>query len=111
MLHISPDGSISLTRGDTARLTVPITNDLTGEEYTLLENDVLTMSVKRSSTDDDLCFQKVLTGSNMFTIKPEDTRDLIYGKYEYDVQLTTAEGDIYTVVEPNIFEILPEVTW
>lgn len=34
MLKISSN-VISLTRGDSADISVPITNDLTGEEYTL----------------------------------------------------------------------------
>ena len=33
MLHILDNGTIRLTRGDTARLTVPITNQANGEEY------------------------------------------------------------------------------
>lgn len=110
MLYTNDDGSISLTRGDTARLTVDIENELTSEKYIINEQDVLTLSIKKSIKDDTYLVQKVITGSNMFHIEPEDTSDLAFGKYKYDVQLTTSDGDVFTVIEPNTFEILTEVT-
>lgn len=111
MLYINEDGTIRLTRGDTARLTVSIANDLTNSDYSLNEGDTLTLTVKRTVKDSEICFQKVLTGSNMFTIEPDDTKELPYGKYKYDVQLTTASGDVFTIIEPATFEVLSEVTW
>lgn len=40
-----------------------------------------------------------------------DTNTLDFGKYKYDVQLTTESEEVYTIIEPSIFEILPEVTY
>ena len=51
-----------------------------------------------------------MTGSNQFHIEPEDTKFLSFGKYLYDVELTTASGDVYTVIVPTTFEVLKEVT-
>lgn len=111
MLHIDNDGTIQLTRGDTARLTVGITNDTDGNEYALESGDELTLTVKKNATDKEPLFQKVLTGTNTFHIEPKDTAQAEFGKYKYDVQLTTASGDVYTVIEPTTFSILQEVTW
>ena len=110
MLYIESNNVIKLTRGDTAKLTVPIENDLDNTSYVMDEQDVLTFTIKKSVKDNDNLVQKVVTGSNNFHIKPEDTDSLPFGKYVYDVQLTTAGGDIYTVIEPTSFEILSEVT-
>lgn len=110
MLYIESNNVIKLTRGDTAKLTVPIENDLDNTSYVMDEQDVLTFTIKKSVKDNDNLVQKVVTGSNNFHIKPEDTDSLPFGKYVYDVQLTTAGGDIYTVIEPTTFEILSEVT-
>lgn len=110
MLTISNDGTIELTRGDTARLTVSITNDTAGELYEIAPEDTLILSVKKNITDDEPCLQKTVTGGNAIHIEPEDTAKLAFGKYTYDVQLVTASKDVYTVIVPTTFEILKEVT-
>lgn len=111
MLYVNSDGCIRLTRGDTARLTVSIVNELTDSDYIIGESDVLVLTVKKSVKDSAPLFQKTEVGSTIFRIDPVDTNSLGFGKYKYDVQLTTANGEVYTIIEPNIFEILPEVTY
>lgn len=111
MLYIETDGTIRLTRGDTARLNVQITNQIGEDEYTIDANDTLTFSVKKSVSESEYVLQKTIVGSGTFHIEPHDTSELAYGKYKYDVQLTTAGGDVYTIIEPSTFELLKEVTW
>lgn len=110
MLKVSSN-VISLTRGDSADISVPITNDLTGEEYTLAEGDRLTLTIKKRTTDATPLVQKTLTGSNSFHFSPTDTAGLNFGRYFYDVQLETEAGDVYTVIVPTEFRLLQEVTW
>lgn len=110
MLHIESDGTIKLTRGDTARLTVPITNELDSSEYVMGEEDILTFTIKKTVKDNDPLVQVTSKGNNQFYIAPDDTKPLAFGNYKYDVQLTTAAGDVYTVIEPSVFEVLPEVS-
>ena len=109
MLYID-DKTIKLTRGDTARLTIPIVNLANNGEYTMESGDILYFTVKKTAKDSDFLFQKSVTGSNSIHIRPEDTAALSFGKYKYDVQLTTATGDVYTVVEPSTFEVMEEIT-
>ncbi len=109
MLTVSRYGEIGLTRGDTARLTVSITNDA-GEDYELQPEDTLTLSVKKAVTDAEYALQKTIERTNIFYIEPQDTAGLEFGKYKYDVQLITANGEVYTIIEPSTFEILQEVT-
>lgn len=117
MLYINGT-EIHLTRGDTAYLTVPLRKVLFDENgqtryepYIMKEDDTLTLTVKRSTKDTEACFQKVNTGTNTFHIEPKDTCDCEFNyKYTYDVELRTANGDNFTVVEPSCFKILPEVT-
>ena len=114
MLYIKDNGEIQLTRGDTAYIEVSIDNTLADgstEPYEVAANDTLTLSVKSSTDDTVYRFQKTIVGSNLFHIEPEDTRNCEFGKYKYDVQLTKASGDVYTVIEPTYFRVLPEVTW
>lgn len=112
MLYVLEDGTIRLTRGDTARLIVSITNDLDEGAYELGENDTLTLSVRTNlKSTSEMCFQKTSIGSTSIQIDPADTSGLEFKKYVYDVQLTTHSGEVYTIVEPTTFEILPEVTY
>lgn len=111
MLYVSSDSTIQLTRGDTARLSVSILNDLTNSEYIIGEKDTLRLTVKKSVNDVTPVFQKVVKGSNKFYIEPSDTKDISFGRYLYDVELTTASEDVYTVIVPTTFEILKEVTY
>lgn len=73
-------------------------------------DDVLFFTVKKSAKDTNYLFQKKVIGVNQIHIKPEDTDNLSFGKYKYDVQLTTASGDVYTIIEPSIFEVMEEIT-
>ena len=68
------------------------------------------MSINRSVRDKDPSVQKVVTGSSIFHIQPTYTSKLAFGKYLYDVQITTEAGDVYTAIGPTTFELLTEVT-
>ena len=107
MLYIEGD-SIKLTRGDTAYLDIPLAT--TNGEYVMSSTDTLTFSVKKNTRETEYIFQKVIEGSNTFHIEPADTAALTFGKYMYDVQLNTTNGDVFTVIPPSTFEVLAEVT-
>lgn len=108
MLKIQSNGDIELTRGDTARLSVSVT-DTQKQPYTIQEDDVLTLTVKKEYKDEEPLIEKKITGSNTFHIKPEDTKGLDFATYKYDVQVTTADGDNYTVIDDKKFKISNEV--
>lgn len=110
MLNVSSNGSIQLTRGDTARFSVSINNVVSDEDYVIKNEDQLTLSIKKRITDENPCVSKTVIGSSNFTIEPSDTSGLDFGNYIYDVQLTTESGDVYTVIPPTTFELLKEVT-
>lgn len=109
MLRVGTNGAICLTRGDTARLEISITNDVDGLEYSIEETDTLTLTAKKSISDKAPSIQLTVTGGNIFNIKPSDTKHLSFGKYIYDVELQTAAGDVYTIIEPTVFELTKEV--
>lgn len=110
MLSISNYGAIKLTRGDSAYIAIGI-KSADGADYQPYADDVLTLTVKKTVNDAEPAFQKTVTGWAEFKIEPADTANLEFGKYKYDVQLQTATGDIYTIIEPTEFEIGKEVTY
>lgn len=108
MLHINGN-KIKLTRGDTAFLTVPMTT-ITGETYEMTSGDTLILSIKENIEDFGYLLQKRSTGNNVIHIEPRDTKNIPFGKYKYDIQLNKENGDIYTLIDVDIFEIMQEVT-
>ena len=113
MLYISKDGVIELTRGDTARLSVDTTyidSDEKEYPYLMAEGDTLVFSIKKNVKDFKSCVEKKAINGNEFHLKPEDTAKLAFGKYVYDVELQTADGERYTIIEKTTFKICEEVS-
>ena len=108
MLVITND-EVILTRGDSADIIVKIT-DANGDIYTPAEGDVIKFTLKKNCNTSDIIIQKTLVNS-VISLQPADTKDLPYGTYYFDVQLTTAADDVYTVVSPHRFIIDKEVTF
>ena len=63
MLYVNGDNSIQLTREDTARISVSIVNDLTGNEYEMHESSKLTLSIKKRETDSQPLVKKFHSGN------------------------------------------------
>ena len=122
MLFYVEEQAIYLTRGDSAEVSIDLTTE-GGENYELGADDTLTLTVRKEPTATSaVIFAKSVTGSGVFTITPEDTRNAEVGQYSADIQLTTADGEVHTVYprlegkaryrERNFknFIIMPEVT-
>ena len=102
---------ISITRGDTPSFSIEIL-DTAGRPYELQEGDTLTFSVKRSTkVTDPILLQKTMDASTgpRFHLTQMDT-SLAYGSYVYDVELSTADGDVCTVIKPDSLTVTAEVT-
>lgn len=102
------DNTITLTIGDTAYLNVNISAD--GVIYAPSATDTITLSVKQNKSDREYALQKRVVVGEMITIAPQDTIDLKAGKYFYDVQLDTAAGEVFTIIEPTGFYLEEGIT-
>lgn len=100
---------IKIIRGDTSRFEVDIFNQ-NNEPYELQEGDKLVFTVKKNVSTKCIALQKQITGAT-FTITHDDTKNMAYGKYVYDVQLTQANGDVTTVIPPSLFYLDAEVNF
>ena len=111
MFKVDKDNTIHLTRGDTARFSIGrIVNTVTNTNYPPTPEHTVTMTIKKTVLDAAPCVQIIVPGGEVLHIKPEDTKEMAFGKYVYDVQLTTADGDVYTIIPPTPFDLLKEVT-
>ena len=102
------ENEIKLIRGDTAFFNIEIVNEV-GEVYELQETDKLVFTVKASVYDEDVLIQKDIRRN--IIIDHDDTKNLSYGDYVYDVQLTKENGEVSTVIPPTKFSILEEVNY
>ena len=100
--------AISLTRGDSLYLDVSFEQD--GEPYTPNPGDAVRFAMKRNIEDAEcLILKSIPTNTMTLYIEPEDTKELEFGVYWYDIQLTTVDGDVYTTIGPAKFKLTKEV--
>lgn len=108
MLTIDEENHIRLTRGDSAILSLSIEGE-NGEPYVPTDADLILLTVKHTTREKAVLIQKRLM-DGAFRLTPEDTKNLDYWRYVYDVQLVQENGFTSTVIAPAVFEICEEVT-
>lgn len=108
---------ISITRGDSAQITLTIRDRVTGKLFVPGPDDRLTFTVKRELSDEAPLVVKTLENGIvcreqecLLLLVPEDTAQLPFGAYRYDVELVLASGYTDTVIPPSLFLVTGEVT-
>lgn len=103
------DGTtISLTRGDSLILDISITRN--DEPYVPVAGDSIRFALKHQIADDDPVILKDCNMETMqLTLDPSDTKELSFGSYRYDIELTTVDGYVDTFIGPATFRITEEV--
>lgn len=116
MSAIIDNNVIKLTRGDTLRAQLRI---MQGElEYRPQEGDVVRFALKHPELtkdgeefiDKDPLINKVIPNDTLILeLEPEDTKDLGFGSYVYDIELTYADGTVDTFITKAKFKLTEEV--
>ena len=108
--------TISITRGDTAIYTV-FARGPDGNRRPFVAGDILTMTMRKlPEKTSPILFQKVtkvfdLEGKAVFRIRQDDTANLEYGSYTYDVQYDSVDCEVTeTIIKPGVYKITKEVT-
>lgn len=96
--------NIHFTRGDTKTLTAYADN------RPFVQGDTVRFTVKENVNADPV-IQKTITsftdeGKAVIPLAHADTKDLCFGKYIFDCELTDSSGNVYTFVKGSI-----ELTW
>lgn len=101
--------TITLTRGDTFKATIGITNP-DGTPYEPEEGDSIRFAMKKEYEDAEVLIEKdIPTDTLILTIAPEDTKPLRFGDYVYDIQLTKVSGEIDTFITKSKLVLTEEV--
>ena len=101
--------TIYLTRGDTFKAHLSISNP-DGTEYIPVEGDTIRFALKENIEDQECLILKDIPIDTMLLIlNPEDTKELEFGSYIYDIQLTKANGDVDTFITASKLKLTAEV--
>lgn len=101
--------TIFLTRGDTFKAHLTINNP-DGTEYTPQEGDTVRFALKENIEDQEcLILRDIPTDTMLLVLNPEDTKNLEFGSYVYDIQLTKANGDVDTFITASKLKLTAEV--
>lgn len=99
--------AITLTRGDSFYCQIALKKN--GAAYTPQEGDVIRFAMKKNYWDAEAVIEKVVPNETMLlALTPADTAIAI-GNYEYDLEITFANGDVDTFINRQPFTIVPEV--
>lgn len=101
--------NISLTRGDTLKAQITLT-DIDGNPYEFQEGDKVRFAMKKNYLDEVTLINKnIPTDTMILVLDPMDTKRLDFGEYVYDIQLTTAGGEVDTFIDKGSIILTEEV--
>lgn len=101
------DLNITITRGDTASLEITFTGDVPSS------GDTVVMAVKKALNDGRPVFEKTgeaSEGAITFDIDVEDTAQLAFGTYWWDLRIFYSDGQVTTPFSPRKFIVGEVVT-
>lgn len=102
--------TITLTRGDSFGADVEIFRP-DGSPYLPNPGDSIRFAMKAKISDKEpLILKDISIDSMKLLLDPEDTKDLAFGTYLYDIQLTKANGTIDTFITKSKL-VLTEEVW
>lgn len=116
MIRVNKNNVIEMTRGDT--LLVRVVPTRAGAPYVPIEGDSIRFALKSNKMDyaktkfkdtTPLVLKNVPLDTLLLRLDPEDTKELPFGEYIYDVQLTQADGFVSTFVANTRFKLCEEV--
>lgn len=108
---------LEFIRGDTQVIKFPLM-DKNENRVKLTENDNLYFTVKQNSNSEDVLIQKRYpesinyddtSGYYFFTIESEDTSEMPYGTYSYDIELKS--GTFVKTLGSGSITLTEEVTF
>lgn len=98
MFSVDKDNNISLTRGDTCTFNIDLV-DADGNPYVTHEGDTMRFAMaKNYGTNNPLVNKNIPVDTLIFKLDPQDTKELEFGQYVYDIQFTDHNGDVSTIL-------------
>ena len=103
------DNSIILTKGDTFIADLTIYDD-NGAEYVPQLGDSIVFALKRTPQDrKPYILKDIDINTRKITIYPDDTKNLGFDTYIYEIKLISDNGMVETFIAQGSFKIATEV--
>jgi len=102
--------TITMTRGDSLVVLLDLEN-ADGTAYEPVDGDYIRFAVKKTFDDSvpPILVKEIPTDTMKLILDPADTKQLTYGRYRYDIQITTADGFVDTFIDRAVLAITEEV--
>lgn len=103
MFEVDGNNNIYITRGDTGIFTISLI-DGDGNPYVPEPEDTIRFAMaKKFGAGADVLVNKSFPADTLtLELEPEDTKNLAFGDYVYDIELTDADGHVSTVIIAKI---------
>lgn len=105
--------TVTHTRGDSADLLITIYKKLpdgTREPYTPEDGDEVRFAFSDHYDDAaPIILREIPIDTMVLHLDPEDTKDLPFGDYVYDIELTTSDGYVDTFIDRAKWKLTEEV--
>ena len=97
-----------MTRGDSETITVTC-------DRPFVNGDVIEMTVRKTASSEEELYKRVdeftSDGKAIIELESADTANLAFGAHLYDVQLTTYDGKVITIITPHTLYLDKEITY
>lgn len=100
--------TITMTRGDTVRVQLSL-REGNGKTYRPAVGDEIRFAATPRWGEQPCIEKPIPTDTLLLEIQPSDTKQLEFGTYWYDIQLTRDNGDIDTFIDRAKLVITEEV--
>lgn len=106
MYEVDKNNNITATRGDAQKYSLDL-KDPEGNVWQPEEGDTVRFAISTGYTNDanyELHYsQDIPTGSLEFTVPGSATKDLMKSEYNYDIEVTYADGEPDTVISGKMY--------
>lgn len=111
MIQIDSSFNIRMTRGDTFIRTFSFKKN--GQPFTPNPNDKIRFAMSKGflgqSSYSLILVKEIPIDTLVWRLDPKDTKNLPYGKYNYDVEITYVDGSVETFLNKKTIELTEEV--
>lgn len=109
MLSVDRQQNITLTRSDSAFIDVVELKNIDGENYQYSAGDKVYFRVNSSPMIEKELTIDLENNMSSLLLVPDDTKDLAFTTYKYEMELVTSAGCHYTFISYKSFSIGNEV--